>query len=180
MANTKRDAGYFNDDGSYFQMMMNGNQPKKKAKIEEIIVGKAVTASHCLVKHSGSRRPSSHRETKITRSKEEAIAKLENLKERLLKEVKESSSSGKDQESKVLSTQFRLHAEAESDCSSYKKGGSLGRFGRGKMQKPFEEAAFKLKPGELSEVVETESGVHLILVEDMDGVEKLGVSKMGT
>lgn len=37
-----------------------------------------------------------------------------------------------------------------------------GFFGRGDMQKEFEEASFALKPGEVSGVVETASGVHLI------------------
>ena len=37
-----------------------------------------------------------------------------------------------------------------------------GYFGRGDMQKEFEEAAFAMKPGEVSRVVETASGVHLI------------------
>ena len=54
-------------------------------------------------------------------------------------------------------------AEHNSDCSSAKRGGDLGSFGRGSMQKPFEDAAFKLKVGELSEPVFTDSGVHIIL-----------------
>lgn len=53
-------------------------------------------------------------------------------------------------------------AVSESDCSSARKMGDLGFFGRGDMQKEFEEAAFQLKPGEVSNVVETASGLHLI------------------
>lgn len=54
-------------------------------------------------------------------------------------------------------------AQKYSDCSSAKRGGDLGPFGRGAMQKPFEKAAFGLKVGELSEPVFTDSGVHIIL-----------------
>ncbi|KAH6946281.1 hypothetical protein HPB50_012666 [Hyalomma asiaticum] len=58
---------------------------------------------------------------------------------------------------------FEELASQLSDCSSAKRKGDLGTFGRGAMQKPFEDAAFALSVGELSEPVFTESGVHLIL-----------------
>ena len=57
---------------------------------------------------------------------------------------------------------FEDLARTESDCSSAKYGGDLGWFSRGKMQKPFEDAAFALAPGEMSDVVDTDSGVHII------------------
>ena len=58
---------------------------------------------------------------------------------------------------------FEELATEFSDCSSAKRGGDLGPFGRGQMQKPFEEATFNLKVGDLSEPVWTDSGVHIIL-----------------
>ena len=53
-------------------------------------------------------------------------------------------------------------AEKESDCSSRRTQGDLGFFGRGAMQKEFEQAAFALEPGEMSGIVSTASGLHLI------------------
>ena len=48
------------------------------------------------------------------------------------------------------------------DSGSAKRDGNLGYFGRGKMVKPFEEAAFKLEVGAVSEPVKSEYGYHLI------------------
>ena len=58
---------------------------------------------------------------------------------------------------------FQALAQVESHCSSAQRGGDLGSFGRGKMQPPFEAAAFALQVGQMSGPVETDSGVHLIL-----------------
>jgi NIMA-interacting peptidyl-prolyl cis-trans isomerase 1 len=54
-------------------------------------------------------------------------------------------------------------ATNNSDCSSAKRGGDLGYFERGQMQKPFEDTTFDLQIGELSKPIWTDSGVHLIL-----------------
>ncbi|KAI0706252.1 rotamase-domain-containing protein [Cerioporus squamosus] len=106
-----------------------------------------VRASHLLVKHRGSRRPSSWKEANITRSKEEAIEMLKGY----------ASEINGDPE------KFAELASKYSDCSSHSNGGDLGFFKPGQMQKPFEEATYALRVGEISDVVSTDSGVHLIL-----------------
>ncbi len=110
-----------------------------------------VRACHILVKYSGSRNPTSWKDpegsTIKSRSKDEAIEMIKAIRQQIV-----------DKKAK-----FADLAKTESHCSSAKHGGDLGSFGRGQMQKPFEEAAFALKVGELSEVVESDSGIHIIL-----------------
>jgi len=122
------------------------SRDKRDGKRKRGSDGESVTCLHLLVKHAESRRPSSWREENITRTKDEAEEKI--LK--LLKKVK----SGE--------TTVAELAKNESDCSSAARGGDLGSFERGRMQKPFEEAAFGLKVGEISGPVHTASGVHII------------------
>lgn len=59
---------------------------------------------------------------------------------------------------------FAKVATEESEDSSASSGGDLGEFGRGRMVKPFEDAAFALGPGETSDVVESQFGFHIIHV----------------
>ena len=114
---------------------------------------KSVRVLHILKKHAGSRRPSSWRRAKITDTKEKATEDLTVLIE-MLKEAEQSEE---------LRETFEVLAKTESDCSSAKRGGDLKEFTRGKMQPEFEKAAFALNIGEMSGVVETQSGVHVIL-----------------
>jgi peptidyl-prolyl cis-trans isomerase D len=65
-------------------------------------------------------------------------------------------------------TRFAELAKQHSqDTGSAASGGDLGLFGRGMMVKPFEEAAFALKAGETSGIVESEFGLHIIRVTEV-------------
>lgn len=85
--------------------------------------------------------------------KQACIDRLKNFKERIKK--------GDD-----FSTLAVLYSE---DPGSAKKGGELGMFKRGDMRIEFEAAAFKLKPGEISDIVETEDGFHIIQMIERKG-----------
>lgn len=73
---------------------------------------------------------------------------------------------------------FSILAKENSDCPSKSKGGNLGYFERGKMAKPFEEAAFKLKPGEISGIVETQFGYHLIKTDDHQSAQIIPIEQV--
>ncbi|KZO96399.1 rotamase-domain-containing protein [Calocera viscosa TUFC12733] len=106
-----------------------------------------VRASHLLVKHSGSRRPASWKNPHITLPEDEARHILEGY----------ASEIGQDP------IKFAELASKYSDDSSHEKGGDLGFFRRGQMQKPFEDATYGLKVGEISGIIKTDSGLHLIM-----------------
>nr|XP_040146436.1 peptidyl-prolyl cis-trans isomerase NIMA-interacting 1 isoform X2 [Ictidomys tridecemlineatus] len=78
-------------------------------------------------------------------------------------EKRMSRSSGYIQKIKSGEEDFESLASQFSDCSSAKARGDLGAFSRGQMQKPFEDASFALRTGEMSGPVFTDSGIHIIL-----------------
>lgn len=101
-----------------------------------------VAASHVLIQYKGSARAGEN----VTRSKEEA--------QKVATDVMNKAKKGQD---------FAALAKQYSDEPGAKdRAGALGKFTRQTMVKPFADAAFALKPGEISTVVETPFGFHVI------------------
>jgi hypothetical protein len=104
--------------------------------------GETIGASHVLIAYKGT--PAAA--PTVTRSKEEA--------QKLATDVAAKAKKGED--FAALSTKF------SDDPGAKRNGGSLGTFTRERMVKPFSDAAFALKPGQISGVVETQFGFHVI------------------
>jgi parvulin-like peptidyl-prolyl isomerase len=113
-----------------------------------------VRALHLLIKYSGSRNPESRRTNQSTKgvTEEAAVTELKTYEAKL-----------KGLEGQELVDAFAAASQARSDCGSFKSGGDLGMFGPGQMQKPFEDATFALEVGQMSGIVHSDSGFHLIL-----------------
>ena len=90
------------------------------------------------------------------------LVKEEELAKKLLADIKDGKIS------------FEDCAKENSTCPSGKGGGALGAFGRGQMVKEFEDAAFAMNPGDISdEPVKTQFGYHLIKVTSKIGNETI-------
>jgi protein-disulfide isomerase len=86
----------------------------------------------------------------LMRTKEEALLRARTLQQRLTQEHAD----------------FKELAREASECPSAKDGGELGRFTVGELDQSFEVALFALSPGQISEVIETSFGYHLLLREE--------------
>lgn len=111
--------------------------------ISEPMRQERISARHILVAYKGALRAA----PSVLRSREEAYARAS--------EALKRAKAGDPFEALV--------EEYSDDLGSAARGGSLGEFGREDMVSEFSEAAFKLKPGELSDLVESQFGFHIIL-----------------
>ena len=82
--------------------------------------------------------------------------------ERQANDIRTEIMAGETQQ--AVFSNFMRAARKYSTCPSGSSGGILGWFGRGEMVPAFEQAAFDLTPGQVSEPVKTQFGYHLIYV----------------
>ncbi|KAI3406354.2 ESS1 [Candida oxycetoniae] len=126
---------------SYIQKFKNNNYkpvPNENGKVR---------VSHILIKNAQSRKPKSWKSPDgISITRDEAVAIAQKHLARIL--------SGE--------AKFGDIATTESDCSSHSRGGDLGFFGKREMQPAFESTAYSLHVGEVSNVIETDSGIHIL------------------
>jgi hypothetical protein len=115
--------------------------PTAKASAEPEQEPEAVAAQHVLIAYRGAKSASKD----VTRSK--AAAK------KLAEEVAKKAREGAD---------FTALAQEHSDCPSKANRGNLGKFKRDAMDPKFADAAFALRVGKTSDVVETPFGYHII------------------
>jgi parvulin-like peptidyl-prolyl isomerase len=113
-------------------------EPEPPKTVQPVPPG-SIRASHILISYAGVPR------TTATRSKAEA----QQLAQDLLARIQAGES-------------FEELAQAYSDCPTAEKQGDLGFFKKGRMVKPFEDAAFALEPGGTSGIVESQFGYHII------------------
>jgi peptidyl-prolyl cis-trans isomerase D len=144
----------------------------ERIRVEYVVLsaealGKATSVSDAELKKAyaeagskyrvGEQRRASHILIKLAPDADEATRKAAHEKaEKILAEVK------------AAPEQFaELAKKYSQDTGSAAQGGDLGLFGRGMMVKSFEDAAFALKAGETSGIVETEFGLHIIRVTEI-------------
>ena len=120
----------------------DGSSPASSARGSHTERVSQISARHVLIQWMGAQSAG----PSVVRTREQALV--------VAQEVLRKARSGVDF--------ARLAVEFSDEPNAGHRGGSLGRFGHGQMVKQFEDAAFALQPGEISGIVESPFGFHII------------------
>ena len=130
------------EDSNKTTTTASSSSPAQAPPKDENETPRRISARHVLIMWMGSERA----ESSVVRSKDQAYA----VAQEVLKRAKAGEDFG------------RLAAEYSDEPGAGSRGGSLGRFSHGQMVPQFEAAAFRLKVGEVSDIIETQFGYHII------------------
>ena len=133
------------------------NQFKSQALLEKMIEGEVT---------SKNKKDYTAEAQKVIDEIKEKNAKIPELSAEALKKINELKATLDATPDEEKAAKFAELAKENSDCPSAARGGDLGPFTHGQMVAEFDEAAFKLPVGAISDVVKTQFGYHLILVTD--------------
>ncbi len=147
--NELRESDQFVTDADVEQYYKDNSQEFEEVRARHILISTS-PEEEPHTPHPGKDEKEAHGDKPKVMTKEEARKKAQAILDRIRK--------GEDF--------AKLAEENSADPSSKTKGGDLGYFPKGMMDPKFEEAAFTLKPGEMSELVESSHGFHIIKVED--------------
>ncbi len=164
------------DIEAYYKANPEAFRTPEQAKIEYVVLDLEALARDVAVPEEDLRKYYEQNQSRYTRAEErrarhillaaDRSASVEDRNkararaEELLAEVRKAPET------------FAEVARAQSqDPGSAVNGGDLDFFGRGAMVKPFEDAAYAMKPGEISNVVETDFGFHILKLEETRGGE---------
>ena len=176
LAAEARAKGLDKDPGVRFQIAMQSDQRLMKAALDAAVAQQSEPDFEKLAREKYAANPeqftqparvrASHILVSVgpERARDEALKRAQDARRRAVE--------GK--------TPFEeLALELSDDRSAKDNAGDLGYFERGKMVKPFDEAAFALtEPGQISEVVETQFGFHVIKLADRKPEHKLGYDEV--
>lgn len=155
------DAIWATPEGQTSEILEVNGEYRVYKTIKQHEADKEIRASHILISYKGAERANAD----VTRTKEEAKQKADELSAQL-------------KENPDLFTQLAVD---NSDDPAGPQGGDLNFFKRGVMTKAFEDAAFALKVDDISNVVETEFGYHIIKkTDERDTEDKVDVQLMSS
>lgn len=153
---------YYEQHGAQFEI-------PEQAKVEYVVLNKDVVDSQISLTDADIK---SYYEQNLKRYSVEEQRRASHILISVKKEASEAEKAAAKSKAETLLTQLRknptdfakLAKQNSQDPGSAELGGDLGFFGKGMMVKPFEEAAFKLKQGEFSDLVQSEFGYHIIML----------------
>ncbi|KAJ8737552.1 hypothetical protein PYW08_000147 [Mythimna loreyi] len=121
--------------------------PRQRARRNGIQRARNSKFSHILIKHKESRRPIDNNDKPVTRTKDQAMRMVIDIHEKISRDL----------------ITFADAAFSYSECTSARHQGDIQQqFQTGRVQKSFEDAALALGPGQVSSIIESNSGYHIL------------------